>query len=134
MATRTNKAWLSDLRAEGERRSAALDDLRSIIHKGLPYALSRSGCWWSSYKRSPTGTVLFLLLIKHESSVYMKKKGFFERPYNSIFSYQLLSSTNFNWVREDPSPYLQLPPWSDSHGSMSVRTIRRMSSPAWCLD
>ena len=41
MATRTNKAWLSDLRAEGERRSVALDDLRSIIYKGLPYALSR---------------------------------------------------------------------------------------------
>lgn len=41
MATRSNEAWLSDLRAEGERRSAALDDLRTIIHKGLPYALSR---------------------------------------------------------------------------------------------
>jgi len=41
MATRSNEAWLSDLRAEGERRSAALDDLRIIIHKGLPYALSR---------------------------------------------------------------------------------------------
>src|SRR5574342_1309795 len=41
MPTRTNEAWLSDLRADGDRRSAALDDLRSIIHKGLPYALSR---------------------------------------------------------------------------------------------
>ena len=41
MATRTNEAWLSDLRAEGEKRNAALEDLRSIIHKGLPYALSR---------------------------------------------------------------------------------------------
>jgi len=41
MATRTNEAWLSDLRAEGEVRSAALEDLRSIIQKGLPYALSR---------------------------------------------------------------------------------------------
>lgn len=41
MATRTNEAWLSDLRAEGERKNAALDDLRSIIQKGLPYALSR---------------------------------------------------------------------------------------------
>jgi len=41
MATRTNQAWLSDLRAEGERRNAALDDLRVIIQKGLPYALSR---------------------------------------------------------------------------------------------
>jgi RNA polymerase sigma-70 factor (ECF subfamily) len=41
MATRTNEAWLSDLRAEGEQRSAAIDDLRSVIQKGLPYALSR---------------------------------------------------------------------------------------------
>jgi len=41
MATRTNEAWLSDLRAEGEQRSAAIDDLRSVIKKGLPYALSR---------------------------------------------------------------------------------------------
>jgi RNA polymerase sigma-70 factor, ECF subfamily len=41
MATRSNEAWLSDLRSEGERRSAALDDLRSVIQKGLPYALSR---------------------------------------------------------------------------------------------
>ena len=41
MATRTNEAWLSDLRAEGETRSAAIEDLRAIIYKGLPYALSR---------------------------------------------------------------------------------------------
>lgn len=41
MATRTNEAWLSDLRADGERRNDALEDLRSIIQKGLPYALSR---------------------------------------------------------------------------------------------
>jgi RNA polymerase sigma-70 factor (ECF subfamily) len=41
MSTRTNEAWLSDLRAEGEIQNAALDDLRSIIRKGLPYALSR---------------------------------------------------------------------------------------------
>lgn len=41
MATRSNEAWLSDLRAEGERRSAALDDLRNVVQKGLPYALSR---------------------------------------------------------------------------------------------
>ncbi len=41
MATRTNEAWLSDLRAEGEIRSAAIEDLRAIIEKGLPYALSR---------------------------------------------------------------------------------------------
>jgi RNA polymerase sigma-70 factor, ECF subfamily len=41
MATRTNEAWLSDLRANGETRSMALEDLRAIIQKGLPYALSR---------------------------------------------------------------------------------------------
>ena len=41
MATRTNEVWLSDLRADGERRNVALEDLRSIIQKGLPYALSR---------------------------------------------------------------------------------------------
>ena len=41
MTTRTNEAWLSDLRSSGEAREAALEDLRSIIHKGLPYALSR---------------------------------------------------------------------------------------------
>lgn len=41
MATRNNEAWLSDLRAEGETKNAALEDLRSVIQKGLPYALSR---------------------------------------------------------------------------------------------
>lgn len=41
MVIRTNDEWLSDLRAEGEIRNAALADLRSIIQKGLPYALSR---------------------------------------------------------------------------------------------
>lgn len=41
MATRTNEAWLSDLRSEGEKRNAALNDLRNIVQKGLPYALSR---------------------------------------------------------------------------------------------
>jgi len=41
MATRTNEDWLSDLRAEGEKRNTALDDLRTVIKKGLPYALSR---------------------------------------------------------------------------------------------
>jgi RNA polymerase sigma-70 factor (ECF subfamily) len=41
MATRTNEAWLADLRANGETRSMALEDLRGIIQKGLPYALSR---------------------------------------------------------------------------------------------
>ena len=41
MATRTNEAWLADLRANGEIRGMALEDLRMIIQKGLPYALSR---------------------------------------------------------------------------------------------
>jgi RNA polymerase sigma-70 factor (ECF subfamily) len=41
MPTRTNEIWLSDLRATGLVREAALEDLRAIIQKGLPYALSR---------------------------------------------------------------------------------------------
>jgi RNA polymerase sigma-70 factor (ECF subfamily) len=41
MTTRTNEAWISDLKSSGEAREAALEDLRSIILKGLPYALSR---------------------------------------------------------------------------------------------
>jgi RNA polymerase sigma-70 factor (ECF subfamily) len=41
MTTRSNEAWLADLRAEGEQRNKAIEDLRNIIHKGLPYALSR---------------------------------------------------------------------------------------------
>ena len=41
MATRTNEAWLSDLRANNETRSMALEDLRAVIQKRLPYALSR---------------------------------------------------------------------------------------------
>ncbi len=42
MATRTNDEWLSDLRAKDEEtRNAALEDLRTVIYKGLPYALSR---------------------------------------------------------------------------------------------
>lgn len=41
MTTRTNEAWISDLRANGEIRDKALEDLRLIIQRGLPYALSR---------------------------------------------------------------------------------------------
>ena len=41
MTTRTNEAWLSELRSSGSTREAALEDLRSVIQKGLPYALSR---------------------------------------------------------------------------------------------
>jgi len=41
MTKRSNEDWLSDLRSEGERREAALGDLRAIILSGLPYALSK---------------------------------------------------------------------------------------------
>ena len=41
MANRTNEQWLTDLRSEGSLQEAALSDLRVIIAKGLPYALSR---------------------------------------------------------------------------------------------
>src|ERR671922_2112255 len=41
MPTRTNEAWLADLGTPGPAREAALEDLREIIQKGLPYALSR---------------------------------------------------------------------------------------------
>jgi len=41
MANRTNESWLTDLRADGNLKAAALEDLRSVIQKGLPYALSR---------------------------------------------------------------------------------------------
>ncbi len=41
MTTRTNEAWLADLRSTGETRGKALEDLRTIIQRGLPYALSR---------------------------------------------------------------------------------------------
>ncbi len=45
MTTRTNEAWLSDLRASGIIYEDALNDLRLVIQKGLPYALTR---WLSS--------------------------------------------------------------------------------------
>jgi len=41
MSTRNNEQWLSDLRAEGEQKEAALADLRAVIARGLPFALSR---------------------------------------------------------------------------------------------
>lgn len=41
MTTRTNEQWLSDLQATGEQKEAALADLRDIIARGLPFALSR---------------------------------------------------------------------------------------------
>jgi len=41
MPTRDNTTWIADLRDAGARREAALDDLRAVIGRGLPYALSR---------------------------------------------------------------------------------------------
>ena len=45
MSTRTNEVWLADLRSTGIPHEEALNDLRDVIQKGLPYALSR---WLSS--------------------------------------------------------------------------------------
>ncbi len=39
--TRDNKTWLTDLRAEGAQKEAALDDLHAILLRILPAALSR---------------------------------------------------------------------------------------------
>lgn len=41
MSNRTNESWLLDLRADGDIKEAAIEDLRAVIAKGLPYALSR---------------------------------------------------------------------------------------------
>jgi RNA polymerase sigma-70 factor (ECF subfamily) len=41
MDPRSNESWLADLHAEGPGREAALDELRLVIQRGLPYALSR---------------------------------------------------------------------------------------------
>jgi len=41
MPTRNNEAWLNDLRSSGSAHESALIDLRAIVQKGLPYALSR---------------------------------------------------------------------------------------------
>jgi RNA polymerase sigma-70 factor (ECF subfamily) len=41
MTTRTNDQWLLDLQANGEKQEAALADLRAVIARGLPFALSR---------------------------------------------------------------------------------------------
>ena len=45
VTTRSNETWITDLRTRGDAHEAALADLREIIQKGLPYALSR---WLSS--------------------------------------------------------------------------------------
>jgi RNA polymerase sigma-70 factor (ECF subfamily) len=40
MTKRTNNEWLEDLHAGGDRQAFALEDLRAIILKGLPYAFA----------------------------------------------------------------------------------------------
>jgi RNA polymerase sigma-70 factor (ECF subfamily) len=40
MEKRTNEEWLADLRAGGDRQAQALEDLRAIILRGLPYAIA----------------------------------------------------------------------------------------------
>lgn len=40
MSKRSNEQWLVDLSVGGEAQAAALDDLRLLILRGLPYALS----------------------------------------------------------------------------------------------
>lgn len=41
MNSRSNESWLADLRSTGAAREEALHDLREIIQRGLPYALTR---------------------------------------------------------------------------------------------
>jgi len=41
MSNRTNEEWLTDLRSENGTKESALADLRAIIARGLPFALSR---------------------------------------------------------------------------------------------
>ena len=38
---RSNEQWLANLKSSGSEQEAALSDLRAIIMKGLPYALSK---------------------------------------------------------------------------------------------
>ncbi len=40
MDKRTNEEWIADLRAGGEQQAQALEDLRAIILRGLPYAIA----------------------------------------------------------------------------------------------
>ena len=39
MHKRTNEEWVADLRAGGDQQARALEDLRAIILRGLPYAI-----------------------------------------------------------------------------------------------
>ena len=45
MTTRTNEIWLADLKSAGATYETAVHDLREVIQRGLPYALTR---WLSS--------------------------------------------------------------------------------------
>lgn len=40
MTRRTNEQWLADLTSNGPSQSQALSDLKAVIERGLPYALS----------------------------------------------------------------------------------------------
>ncbi len=40
MDKRTNEEWIADLHAGGDRQAQALEDLRAIILRGLPYAIA----------------------------------------------------------------------------------------------
>jgi RNA polymerase sigma-70 factor (ECF subfamily) len=40
MDKRTNEEWIADLKAGGDRQADALQDLRGIILRGLPYAIA----------------------------------------------------------------------------------------------
>lgn len=40
MDKRTNEEWVADLRAGGDGQTGALEDLRAIILRGLPYAIA----------------------------------------------------------------------------------------------
>lgn len=40
MTRRTNEQWLADLTSNGPAQSQALSDLKAVIERGLPYALS----------------------------------------------------------------------------------------------
>jgi RNA polymerase sigma-70 factor (ECF subfamily) len=40
MDKRTNEEWIADLRAGGDQQAQALEDLRAIILRGLPYAIA----------------------------------------------------------------------------------------------
>lgn len=40
MDKRTNEEWIADLRAGGDRQAQALEDLRAIIVRGVPYAIA----------------------------------------------------------------------------------------------